>query len=212
VRRIPIFPLPGVVLFPETLLPLHIFEPRYRTMIASALEGDRLIGMTMIDPRSDPAGDAPPVLPVGGAGVIVEHERLDDGRFNIILQGRFRFRIVREEPSSPYRAAAVRETETVPFPTAEEEADRVAAAVAAFEGLRNSMSLPPLPAEELSAERLCGELALRLNWTPPQLQELLEVDSLPDRFRRICEQLKEWEELAAFLRPWRPGEIRPTRN
>jgi len=212
VKSIPIFPLPGVVLFPQTLLPLHIFEPRYRAMIGTALDGDRVIGMTMIDPRAQPSLEPPPVLPVGGAGRIVEHERLEDGRFNILLEGCFRFRILREEPSTPYRTAAVREADTVPFATPAEEAERVVRAVAAFDALRNAMSLPPLPSEDISAERLCGELALRLKWSPAQLQELLEIDSLAERFRIVCAQLKEWEDLASFLGPWRPAQIHPIRN
>ena len=71
-RRIPLFPLPGVVLLPGALLPLHIFEPRYRAMVAEALAGDGTIGMAMIRADSGPVAPTPEIHPVGGAGRIVE--------------------------------------------------------------------------------------------------------------------------------------------
>ena len=79
-RRIPLFPLPDVVLLPGTLLPLHIFEPRYRAMVADALAGDRTIGMAMIRPGRESSGPTPKIHPVGGAGRIVEAEELSDDR------------------------------------------------------------------------------------------------------------------------------------
>lgn len=91
-QRLSIFPLPGALLFPRGHLPLHIFEPRYRAMVSDALARDRRIAM--IQPRG--AGEPPPLFDVGCIGHIREVERLDDGRFNIILEGVGRFRIVRE--------------------------------------------------------------------------------------------------------------------
>ncbi|HEV8231601.1 MAG TPA: LON peptidase substrate-binding domain-containing protein, partial [Thermoanaerobaculia bacterium] len=73
-RRIPLFPLPGVVLLPGTRLPLHIFEPRYRAMVADALAGDGAIGMAMLKPGWERSGPIPAIFPVGGAGRIVESE------------------------------------------------------------------------------------------------------------------------------------------
>ncbi len=92
--EIPIFPLPNVVLFPSTLLPLHIFEPRYRAMVEDALDGERLIGMVMLRPGWEPDYEgAPRVYPVGCAGFITHAEPLADGRYNIILRGTQKFRI-----------------------------------------------------------------------------------------------------------------------
>ena len=93
-----LFPLPNVVLFPHAILPLHIFEPRYRQMTADALEdGDKLI--TIVLPRSGPPapglGD-PPIEEVACLGRILQHERLPDGRFNFLLLGLKRVRLVRE--------------------------------------------------------------------------------------------------------------------
>ena len=106
--KLPLFPLPGVVLLPGTTLSLHIFEPRYRAMVADALEGGgRTIGMAMMKPGWERLGPSPPIFPVGGAGRIVEAEQLPDGRYNIVLAGEFRYRVVEESPPAPYRIANV---------------------------------------------------------------------------------------------------------
>jgi Lon protease-like protein len=102
--RFPIFPLPNVVLFPGTYLPLHIFEPRYRAMTEAALAGDMVIGMVLLRSETDAMAERGPVFGVGCAGRIVEHRRLGDGRFNLLLYGERRFRIARElEVATPYR-------------------------------------------------------------------------------------------------------------
>lgn len=97
--RIPIFPLPEVVFFPETVLPLHVFEPRYRQMITDCLAGDRWLGVVMLRAgwEKDYQG-RPPVHAVAGAGEIIQAEMLADGRYNILLDGRARVRILVEEP------------------------------------------------------------------------------------------------------------------
>jgi Lon protease-like protein len=95
---IPIFPLPNVVLFPNVFLPLHIFEPRYREMVADALAGDRIIGMVLLQPGWEASYDGrPPVYPIGCAGVVTNAERLPDGRYNIVLQDSEKFRILSED-------------------------------------------------------------------------------------------------------------------
>src|SRR2546423_6966864 len=105
---LPLLPLPNVVLFPNVFLPLHIFEPRYREMIADALETDRMIGMTLLAPgwERDYEG-RPAVYPVGCSGVITHAEHLADGRYNIVLRGLERFRIVEEDHGRSYRRAIV---------------------------------------------------------------------------------------------------------
>jgi Lon protease-like protein len=90
--RVPVFPLAGALLFPRAQLPLHIFEERYRAMIRDALASDRLIAM--VQPKDE---DEPPALfEIGCLGRIGACEELDDGRFNIVLEGLSRFRIARE--------------------------------------------------------------------------------------------------------------------
>src|SRR5262245_38432321 len=105
---LPLFPLPGVVLFPNVFLPLHIFEPRYREMVADALAGDRVIGMVLLKAgwKRDYEG-RPPVYPIGCSGVITHFERLADGCYNIILRGVERFRILEENDDRAYRRALV---------------------------------------------------------------------------------------------------------
>lgn len=213
VRTIPLFPLPGVVLFPGTLLPLHIFEPRYRALVAHALETDRVIGMAMISASSpEPLPGLPAIHEFGGAGTIVEHEILEDGRYNIILEGSFRFRIVREEPTQPYRTATVEEAPTAPFASGVEERATVNGVRELFSGLQPQLDLPPLPSEAISAERLSGELALRLRWPPETLQKILEAGSLQERFGAIASRLSEWKEMADFLNPYRAESVDPLSN
>ena len=98
--RIPVFPLAGALLFPGAQLPLHIFEQRYRTMIRDALASDKLIGM--VQPRGE--GEPPALFEIGCIGRIIGSEELEDGRFNIVLEGVSRFKIAREaEVGTPYR-------------------------------------------------------------------------------------------------------------
>ncbi|MDP8995306.1 MAG: LON peptidase substrate-binding domain-containing protein [Pseudomonadota bacterium] len=98
--RVPIFPLAGALLFPRTQLPLHIFEPRYRAMVRDALASDSLIAM--VQPRN--AEEPPALFEIGCLGRIAASDELDDGRYNIVLEGIGRFRIAREaEVATPYR-------------------------------------------------------------------------------------------------------------
>ena len=104
--RIPLFPLGGVILFPRSQLPLHIFEPRYRAMVSDAVAGPGRIGM--IQPLRDDDDNRAPLHAVGCVGEIGGLEELDDGRFNIVLIGANRFRLVEEAPlDEPYRLADV---------------------------------------------------------------------------------------------------------
>lgn len=99
-KRISIFPLSGAILYPGLQLPLHIFEPRYRALVTDALARDRLIGM--IQPQR--AAEDAPLFAVGCLGKIGEVEALDGGRFNIVLEGEARFRVLRElDVSTPFR-------------------------------------------------------------------------------------------------------------
>lgn len=207
VKRISIFPLPGVVFFPGTLLPLHIFEPRYRALVQDALAGERLIGMALVAPDltgPDSLAENPSVRAIGGAGRIVDHERLADGRFNIVLEGAFRFRILREEAPGPYRIALVEEAPSIGFVSAEQERVVRQEAIALFEVVRALVGIAPLPSESLDSERLSGEIALRLKLPTESLQLLLETDSLPARFDVLAERLNELKDVAELLGPYRP--------
>ncbi|HEY7862256.1 MAG TPA: LON peptidase substrate-binding domain-containing protein [Thermoanaerobaculia bacterium] len=208
---IPIFPLPGVVLLPGTLLPLHIFEPRYRAMVADALAGDRLIGMAMIRGVDSPPSP-PSVHPIGGAGEIVESQALEDGRYNIVLEGKFRYRILSENRERPYRVAQIERVASLPFPSLAAETRALRDAILLYAEVSEPMELPPLPAEALSAERLCSELALRLRHSPEELQRLLEADSLPARFEALAGRMGEWRRRIKFLAPFRSKDLDAMKN
>jgi hypothetical protein len=104
--RVPLFPLPGAILFPRSQLPLHIFEQRYREMVRDAIDGSGQIGM--IQPLRLDDDNQAPLFAVGCVGEIVSLEELEDGRFNIVLMGSNRFRLVREaDVDAAYRCADV---------------------------------------------------------------------------------------------------------
>ncbi len=106
--RVRLFPLAGVVLFPHAVLPLHIFEPRYREMTRDALASDRLV--TIVQPRTDllSLGEVPELEKIACLGRILTHEKLPDGRFNFLLLGTKRVRILREmDVDTLYRQAEV---------------------------------------------------------------------------------------------------------
>jgi Lon protease-like protein len=189
---IPLFPLPNVVLFPNVSLPLHIFEPRYREMTRDALDGDRIIGMVLLRPgwEHDYEG-RPPVYPIGCAGLITHSERLDDGRFNIILRGMEKFRVVHETADRAYRIAQVDSiAETIQ--AADKEAMRAARQ-------RLEALLVPQPAgrgvdpkvpPSMPDEDLVNALAQYLELEPVEKQALLERDGLLARCRSLIELLE----------------------
>jgi uncharacterized protein len=117
--RVPVFPLAGALLFPGAQLPLHIFEPRYRAMVRDALAGDKLIAM--IQPRPGPDDDETPALfDIGCIGRIDACEELEDGRYNIVLEGLSRFRVAREaRVETPYRQV---DADRSGFPAEDDEA------------------------------------------------------------------------------------------
>jgi Lon protease-like protein len=160
----PIFPLPGVVLFPGTYLPLHIFEPRYRAMTEAALAGDQVIGMVLLRHDEDaPKRDAA-IFPVGCAGRIVESERLADGRFNLLLHGERRFRVDREErTSSPFRTVTASLLDTPGFPELAPEVQR------GLTGLRAELEARMLELVRITAPASAEQLAERMRALDPVL-------------------------------------------
>ena len=113
-----LFPLPNLVMFPHVLQPLHIFEPRYREMVEEALAGDRLIAMALLAPGWETEYEGrPAVCPVVCLGRIASHQRLDDGRLNMLLAGLRRARLLRElPPDKLFREAEVEILDDV-YPT-----------------------------------------------------------------------------------------------
>jgi Lon protease-like protein len=103
---VPLFPLPNTVLFPRAVLPLHIFEERYKTMTSDALEGNRRIAMALLKPGWEKNYyQRPEIEPIVCLGEILTHELLPDGKYNFLLQGVARAKIIREHTGKPYRTA-----------------------------------------------------------------------------------------------------------
>ncbi len=191
---IPIFPLPSVVLFPNVFLPLHIFETRYRQMINDVLDGDRMIGMTLLKSAEDTdASGQPAVYDVGCSGVITHLERLPDGRFNLVLRGVEKFRIHGEtEPANGrlYRTAIIS-----PIDETVNDAARLALAAERrqlelrlaplFERARAESFLP----QAMPDADLVNALAQYLEFDPVERQALLEREGPVARCRALMELL-----------------------
>jgi len=188
-----IFPLPNVVLFPNVFLALHIFEPRYREMVADAVASDRMIGMVLLRPgwEHDYEG-RPPVYSVGCSGVITHVEKLPDGRYNIVLRGLERFRITGEDQSRSYRRAAI-EPLTEFGLSVDDRAD--------IRRLRAKLETLLAPAAEkagadikipsaMSDDDLVNALAQYLDLEPLEKQALLEKHSLLARAESLVELLE----------------------
>ncbi len=118
-RELSIFPLPSVALFPGAILPLHVFEPRYRELVREALDARRILAVARLKPGFEQDYEGrPPVFEVCGVGVIETYNEREDGRFDIALRGLARVRIVEELPATRAfrRVKAVRLVETAPQP------------------------------------------------------------------------------------------------
>ncbi|HWE03101.1 MAG TPA: LON peptidase substrate-binding domain-containing protein [Tepidisphaeraceae bacterium] len=122
---IPLFPLPNVVLFPCAVLPLHIFEDRYRDMTAAALRGDRQIAMALLKPGWEKDYHRhPEIEPIVCVGTILTHELLPDGKYNFLLQGHTRARVVEEHGDRSYRLSHLKPLEQKPVSEAKLAEDR----------------------------------------------------------------------------------------
>jgi Lon protease-like protein len=202
---IPLFPLPNVVLFPGVFLPLHIFEERYRALTRDALAGDRIIGMTLLRPGFEGDYDGrPPIYPVGCAGVISHSDRMPDGRFNIVLHGLSKFRIVEELTDGPYRQARIEPlTEVTDAPARLQIKD--------MRRHIEALLLSALKATEvqipgsLSDEDLIHALCQYLQFEPAERQALLECDGTVERARALTEFLEMQALLAQHPTGRRPG-------
>ncbi|MBM3987113.1 MAG: peptidase S16 [Planctomycetes bacterium] len=178
---VPMFPLPGVFLFPGTMMPLHIFEPRYRQMIEDSLDGPgRIVMGTVLEGHEPELALAPPVHAIAGLGEIMRHDRLPDGRFLILLAGLARVRL-REAPSErAYRKVEIlplEEHEPDPIDAIALRADLVAALQA------RSPEALDLPAQ-LQLSQLADLLLIRLELPVSELLPLYSTLDIGVRARR----------------------------
>ncbi len=197
---IPLFPLSNVVLFPRVKTPLHLFEPRYRQLAEDVLAGGRKIVMAVVRPEhaDDMTGD-PPIYPVGCAGVVTESQRLPDGRYNLILAGEHRVRIVGESAPEGERLYRIGQAVRLDEPYPEEERERVAgmrAAITRDVGTIVHSSQVGRKARfdaELFAgvddETFVNAVANAFAFPPEDKQSLLEADSIPERYVRLASAL-----------------------
>lgn len=198
--RLSIFPLSGAVMFPGLQLPLHVFEPRYRALVGDALARDRRIGM--IQPQKP--GEGAPLFQVGCVGKIGEVEALEDGRYNVVLEGECRFRLLREiDAATPFRqveaelieddaAEALSAVERAGF---EQEARRFADA--------QGYSVDWDSVDQLDDASLINGVSQIAPFDAAAKQALLEADSLAER----CELLVQ---LMLFFGRSDPDEDRVT--
>ena len=186
---IPIFPLPDVALLPDMTLPLHIFEERYHTMVADALDGDRMIGMVMLRPGYEAEYEGrPPVHSIGGAGRIESSERLPDGRYIILLRGVTKFRIVSEDASRPYRLA---EVAAIPEELAAQDRALLGERRDRLEELLLAVSADAeLPSRSVSDEDAVNIFAQFLPLGPTDRQMLLETEGVLARSEALIRLLE----------------------
>ena len=147
---LPLFPLPRLVFFPSTMLPLHVFEPRYRKMLADCLATHRAMAVVRLE-------DGDRIASVAGVGIVVHHEALSDGRSNLVLEGAARVHLEELPFCPPYRRA--RATILEPVRSTVSEADRASLVVAATELVRELRRFDPDFTFELPGERTAGVLA-----------------------------------------------------
>lgn len=210
---LPLFPLPNLVFFPKTRVPLHVFEPRYRKLISDALIAEQRFGLVLIKPGFEAEyQNAPPLFEYGTLAQIEQSVPLDEGKYNILVRGVVRFRIVAMTSEKPYRVARV-----VAAPEAEPEAMEAWAqrqwltdlSQRLLESMPGSGEVPELASASLEA--LSNALVMSLNLEPTEKQKLLELEKIIDRANRVGEILGEKVQALQFLAPFRSGGD-PQRN
>ncbi len=199
-----LFPLPGVVLFPHAVLPLHIFEPRYRQMTEDALASDRLITIVQVRPPAEWESPSLPALErFGCLGRIFKHERLPDGRFNFLLLGRKRVELTREvQGGKLYRMSEVRVVEDISPEGADEK--HHAELVATFRRLFQDALDPDLDAllgTDLPLGVLTDIMAQAMGLPSSVKQGFLAESRVARRASGLLDLLREMKE-----RPSTPGD------
>ena len=192
---VPLFPLPNIVLFPRAVLPLHIFEDRYLAMTADALAGDRRIAMALLKPGWEKSyyGRAA-IEPVVCVGKILSHEKLPDGKYNFLLEGRLRARIVREHGELPYRVAELEAIDLTDVQEIDLVDDRVRLtgffSQEIFEPVPGISQLQQLLASPLSTAGVADLLAFNLIEDAAFKQSLLADGDVRRRVNRIVSAIE----------------------
>ncbi|HEY2729190.1 MAG TPA: LON peptidase substrate-binding domain-containing protein [Polyangia bacterium] len=194
-RRLPMFPLPGVVLLPHALLPLHIFEERYRAMTRDVLKGPRFLAVSLIAPGELEAVERPAVARVAGVGEIMMAHELADGRFNLVLRGRARIRIDEELPTvQPYREIAATMLPDLPALDGAELRDAEQSLRALVGQLADAIPdggeiLRQVVAAQETPAELVDVLTAQLVSDPALRQRLLETREVERRIERVAAEV-----------------------
>jgi uncharacterized protein len=210
---VPLFPLPNVVLFPRAVLPLHIFEERYKTMTADALAGSSQVAMALLKAGWEKHYYQKPAIdPVVCVGEILSWERLPDGKYNFLLQGKFRARIIHELDGLPYRRGRFEQLQEIPALELHSEHQR-----AQMLKVFTSSNLRKLPIAAKFAELLIGliptgEVADLVAFTffedvalKQQLLNEVHVEQRIDRVVRELIRLARGFNPAMYQLPVEPG-------
>jgi uncharacterized protein len=184
---IPIFPLEEALLFPGVSRPLYIFEPRYRAMVADALKGDRMIGMTTLMPGYEANYQGrPAIYPIGCAGVITDVEELSGGRYRIVVRGLVKFRVTGEDESRPYRLARVDAIPEVLDAAGKANLRTQRQRLEALVTKGSNTKIPP----ETSDEELVNVVAQYLPLDDAKRQTLLELTSVLLRAQALIDLIE----------------------
>jgi Lon protease-like protein len=190
-RRLPVFPLPDVVLFPHALMPLHVFEPRYRQLTRDVLASHKLIGVPLLV-EQEVAGAVPPhFAPILGVGEVVMAQELPDGRYNLVLRGRARVHVEEELiTDEPYRLVRATEIPDEPPRRPDELEDAEASLRSLITGLADALPeggelLKQVIAAQTSAAELVNVVAAALVADPSVRQRLLEMTEILARIEAV---------------------------
>jgi Lon protease-like protein len=191
---IPLFPLPNLVFFPRTYIPLHIFELRYRDMVRAAADSHRMVGMVLLKEgwEADYEGD-PAVFPMGCVGRMINVQLLPDGRFNILLQGLRRFGIEHEIGTESYRQARIVLKDLSQPDTAlpvEVRKELIKIVGGFMRNKEDASALSALLRQPIHDDVLVQNLSFSLDFTPLEKQFLLESESLLQQARRLLDLLQ----------------------
>lgn len=186
-----------MVLFPKTMLPLHVFEPRYRLMMDEVVKGGQKVVIALLKPGWE--GDyhgTPEVHAVACVGKIVQHQELADGRHNLMLHGEAKVRIEAFERDHPFRIARVRRLhEDNAWGEAEGAAAQSRELLALFrrfnEGQGAAIDLAQVFGAHMGADAVLNSISMHLNVEPAVKQRLLELESTEQRYRAVFQFLSD---------------------
>jgi ATP-dependent Lon protease len=189
---LPLFPLPQTVLFPEAMLPLHVFEPRYRAMVRDVLATHRTLSVVLVtDPSRVDAHGHPAIASVAGVGVIVDYADLPGGRYNILLKGRARVSLDELPFVSPYRRARATVLRSEPGEVSGADLSALVSTATAFAAIVRDrdptfeLRLPKDAAPGTVADLCAHQLVLDAR----ERQATLEILDVGERVRRVAEAL-----------------------